>query len=115
MSKHTITLNEINSEITYSVKDNSPRGVHTAYFEDLKVGDKIVIDNYFHEIVEPAQAPETVPETETHPTPETTVKPAQETEKKPHVVISKGNVKMGAIPSVSLPPVITCPEGCQRA
>lgn len=31
------------------------------------------------------------------------------------VSISAGNVKMGAIPSVSLPPVITCPSGCPCA
>ena len=31
------------------------------------------------------------------------------------VSISKGNSKMGAIPSVSLPPVITCPRGCPCA
>lgn len=31
------------------------------------------------------------------------------------VCISKGNRKMGAIPSVSLPPVITCPKGCPCA
>ena len=31
-----------------------------------------------------------------------------------HVSISRGNVKMGAIPSVSLPPIITCsPEACK--
>lgn len=28
------------------------------------------------------------------------------------ISISPGNTKMGAIPSVSLPPVITCPAGC---
>jgi hypothetical protein len=31
------------------------------------------------------------------------------------VSISRGNIKMGAIPSVSLPPVITCPAGCPCA
>lgn len=31
------------------------------------------------------------------------------------VSISKGNSKMGAIPSVSLPPVITCPKGAPCA
>lgn len=31
------------------------------------------------------------------------------------VSISRGNTKMGAIPSVSLPPVITCPPGCPCA
>lgn len=33
------------------------------------------------------------------------------TETMPRVSISPGNNKMGAIPSVSLPPVITCPRG----
>lgn len=31
------------------------------------------------------------------------------------VTISKGNKKMGAIPSVSLPPIITCAAGCKCA
>lgn len=31
------------------------------------------------------------------------------------VSISKGNNKMGAIPSVSLPPIVTCPTGCPCA
>lgn len=31
------------------------------------------------------------------------------------VSISKGNSKMGAIPSVSLPPIITCAKGCTCA
>lgn len=31
------------------------------------------------------------------------------------ISISKGNIKMGAVPSVSLPPVITCPKGCPCA
>ena len=31
------------------------------------------------------------------------------------ISISKGNSKMGAIPSVSLPPVITCAPGCKCA
>lgn len=31
------------------------------------------------------------------------------------VSISKGNIKMGGIPSVSLPPVVTCAQGCTCA
>ena len=31
------------------------------------------------------------------------------------ISISPGNAKMGAIPSVSLPPIITCPSGCPCA
>ena len=31
------------------------------------------------------------------------------------VSISKGNSKMGAIPSVSLPPITTCAAGCTCA
>lgn len=59
--KHTITLSEIDISITYSVKDNSPRGCHTVSGADLRIGDEIVIDNYFHEIV---------PETDAQPTQE---------------------------------------------
>lgn len=33
-------------------------------------------------------------------------------EQKIHVCISKGNTKMGTIPSVSLPAVLTCKKGC---
>lgn len=34
---------------------------------------------------------------------------------RPRVSISAGNTKMGAIPSISLPPVITCAAGCKCA
>lgn len=49
--KHTITLSQLTC-CTYSVKDNSVRGCHTAYRDDLHVGDKVLIDNYFHEIID---------------------------------------------------------------
>ena len=52
MTKHTITLSALDLDISYSVKDSSPRGCHTESGHNLKVGDKIVIDNYFHEIIE---------------------------------------------------------------
>ena len=53
--KHTITIEEVknmakNGISTFSKKDNSPRGCKTVSADQLKVGDKIVIDNYFHEI-----------------------------------------------------------------
>ena len=81
MTKHTITLSALDLSITYSVKDNSPRGCHTVPGPMLKVGDKIIIDNYFHEIIEepaqsvaePAEATET-----TNSTPDTE-SPAEET------------------------------------
>lgn len=38
-------------------------------------------------------------------------KPAQPTQNPARVSISSSNRKMGAIPSVSLPPVVTCPRG----
>lgn len=68
MKKHVITLSQINPAYTYSVKDDSPRGCHTALYDDLKIGDKIVIDNYFHEIIEETptestEAPETTEDT----------------------------------------------------
>ena len=91
--KRTTTLSKLDLTITYSLKDNSPRGCHTVHGSELKLGDKIVIDNYFTEIIE--EPTETVEETK--------------------ISISKGNAKMGAIPSVSLPPVITCPKNCPCA
>lgn len=52
MTTHTITLNDLDLSITYSVKDDSPRGCHTVNGAQLKTGDKVLIDNYFHEIIE---------------------------------------------------------------
>ena len=37
---------------TFSVKDNSPRGCKTVYASEIKVGDKIIIDNYFTMVTE---------------------------------------------------------------
>lgn len=37
---------------TYSVKDNSDRGCHTACKSEIKVGDEVVIDNYFTLVTE---------------------------------------------------------------
>lgn len=94
MKKRTITLSQLDLTITYSLKDNSARGCHTVNGSELKIGDKIVINNYFTEIVD---------EPKTEPT-----EPAK-------LSISPGNSKMGKIPSVSLPPIITCPKGCPCA
>lgn len=58
--KHTITLNKLNLDISYSLKDNSDKGYKTVSGHDLKIGDKIVIDNYFTEIIEePTEEPTT--------------------------------------------------------
>ena len=35
---------------SWSVKDNSVRGITTKYISQVKVGDKVVIDNYFTEV-----------------------------------------------------------------
>ena len=50
----TITIKEIQSmnTSTYSVKDNSPRGYHTELKDNIKVGDKVVIDNHFTLVIE---------------------------------------------------------------
>lgn len=52
--KHTITMKEINEMNcnTFSLKDDSPRGCKTVYKAELKIGDKVVIDNYFTTITE---------------------------------------------------------------
>lgn len=45
----TITISELKETgvSTWSVKDNSPRGYTTKHTEEVKAGDKVVIDNYF--------------------------------------------------------------------
>lgn len=55
--KHTITMQEIQNMInngvsTFSKKDNSPRGCETVCASEIKVGDQIVIDNYFTTVIE---------------------------------------------------------------
>lgn len=50
--KRTITMKEIQNKInqgvtTFTVKDNSPRGCKTVFASEIKIGDKVVIDNYF--------------------------------------------------------------------
>lgn len=57
MSKHTITIAEVNELVkkgvtSFSRKDNSPRGCKTVSASEIKVGDKIVINNCFTLIVE---------------------------------------------------------------
>lgn len=57
MSKHTIAIAEVKDLIergatTFSRKDDSPKGCKTVAASEIKVGDKIVIDNYFTLIVE---------------------------------------------------------------
>lgn len=50
----TITISELqNTGVeSWSVKDNSVRGITTKYTSQVSVGDKVVIDNYFTEVIE---------------------------------------------------------------
>lgn len=62
----TITLDTIKAmnADTFSVHDNSPRGVKTATAEEIKPGDRVVIDNHFCEVVAaPEQEQTTIPTT----------------------------------------------------
>ena len=48
----TITMKEIQNMInqgisTFTVKANTPRGCETVAASEIRVGDKVVIDNYF--------------------------------------------------------------------
>ena len=45
----TISINELKdlNVQTWSVKDNSVRGYETKDTNDVKIGDKVVINNYF--------------------------------------------------------------------
>lgn len=49
----TITLDAIKAmnTSTFSVQDNSPRGIKTITVEEIKPGDRVVIDNHFCEVV----------------------------------------------------------------
>lgn len=62
--KRTITITELQSMgvESWNVKDSSPRGIHTAYTSELKPGDKVVIDDYFTTIIEPAPQQDTIME-----------------------------------------------------
>lgn len=52
--KHTITMKEIQDDNcnTFMKKDNSVRGCSCVMKSTLQIGDKVVIDNYFTEIIE---------------------------------------------------------------
>ena len=44
------TIKAMNAD-TFSLQDNSPRGVKTVTAEEIKPGDRVVIDNHFYEVV----------------------------------------------------------------
>lgn len=50
MKERTIKITELKCD-TYSKKDTSPRGCQVVSRTDVKVGDYIVIDNYFTLVV----------------------------------------------------------------
>jgi len=52
--KRTITMSALKATgcNTWTVKDNSVRGATTKYMCEIQVGDKVVIDDYFTEIIE---------------------------------------------------------------
>lgn len=57
MNRHTITITEVQEQIangimTFSKKDDSPRGCRVVSAGDIKVGDEIIINNYFTLVTE---------------------------------------------------------------
>ena len=53
----TITIEKVHEMArsginTFSKKDDSPRGCKTVLASEVKVGDKIVVDNYFTLVTE---------------------------------------------------------------
>lgn len=50
----TISIEELKSMRvnTWSVKDDSPRGIRTKYTSEISPGDKVVIENYFTLVTE---------------------------------------------------------------
>ena len=52
--KRTIIMNEL-LQINVSTmerKDNSPRGAKTVPTSEIKLGDEVLLNNYFHLVVE---------------------------------------------------------------
>lgn len=47
----TISIKEL-KDSTYGVKDSSPRGYTTVDKSKVKIGDKVIIDNYFTLVTE---------------------------------------------------------------
>ena len=57
MNKHEITIAQVKEMSergisTFSINHNSVRGVETVSADEIKIGDKIVIDNYFHTVIQ---------------------------------------------------------------
>ena len=57
MKKHEITIAEVKEKVsngvcTFLKKDNSPRGCKCVPADEIKIGDEIVIDNYFHTVIQ---------------------------------------------------------------
>ena len=50
----TVSIKELqeSSVESWSVKDNSVRGITTKSTSEIKIGDKVVIDNYFTLVTE---------------------------------------------------------------
>lgn len=55
---NTININELDKAMTYSVKDESPRGYHTTTGEDIRPGDMVVINDRFTLVTEDENKPE---------------------------------------------------------
>lgn len=57
----TITLDTIKAMnvSTFSIQDDSPRGIKTITAEEIKPGDRVVIDNHFFEVVEAPEQEQT--------------------------------------------------------
>jgi len=54
LKMRTISIIELKASglNSWSVKDNSVRGITTKYTDEIKLGDKVVIDNYFTLVTE---------------------------------------------------------------
>lgn len=53
---------------SWSVKDSSPRGIHTAYTSEIKAGDRVVIDDHFTTVTEaPEEARQATAEPQEEP------------------------------------------------
>jgi len=56
--KDTITMNEIRTTSTWSVKDDSPRGCKTVSNSEVKPGDKVIYNNRFTLVIDEPETEE---------------------------------------------------------
>lgn len=80
MKERTITMSEIATCNTWSVKDDSPRGCKSVSSSQIKPGDKVVYNNYFTLVIDDPADEQPTEEQNTTTAPETATPATEPTE-----------------------------------